>query len=146
MGAFGRQRFKRADGHYNSEIIMIKISPMPEHFPEAQPNADYCCTIKADISLAVEKKVSINITISGGSSIAIWRQSVGGKRETIRVAMGSHQLAALERINSLPVNEWLLRTQGRRFEVILSLERAIMRRGSDLADVVLDVIFVRELI
>lgn len=125
---------------------MLKISPMPEHFAKALPTADYTCTIRADINLAVPKRVSINSTISGGSTIAVWRQSVAGKQETIKINMPIEEAKKLANIDRLGVNEWLLRTQGRSFEVILSLTSTVFKRGSRLQTVEFDIIFVKELL
>lgn len=125
---------------------MIKISPMPQHFAVAQPTADYTCTIRADINLAVPKRVSVSSTISGGSTIAVWRQDISGKKETIKINMPTHEAKRLSNIDKLGLNEWLLRTQGRRFEVILSIEKITLKRGSNLQMVELEITFVRELI
>lgn len=125
---------------------MIKISPMPQHFAAAQPTIDYTCTIRADINLAVPKRVSVSSTISGGSTIAVWRQDIAGKKETIKINMPTHEAKRLSNIDKLGLNEWLLRTQGRRFEVIPSIEKITLKRGSNLQMVELEIIFVRELI
>ena len=125
---------------------MIKISPMPQHFAEAQPTSDYTCTIRADINLAVPKRVSVSSTISGGSTIAVWRQDIAGKKETIKINIPTHEVKRLLNIDKLGLNEWLLRTQGRRFEVILSIEKITLKRGSNLQILELEIIFVRELI
>lgn len=125
---------------------MIKISPMPQHFNVAQPNKDYCCTVRADLSLSVPKKISVSSTISGGASISVWQQTIAGKQETVSKLVPIEEAKKLERIAGLNVNTWLLRTQGRSFEVIISVENNTLKRGSTLHNVNFNIIFVQELI
>ena len=103
------------------------ISPTTENFSILQPASDYTVILPdPKISLEPPKSISSMRTISGGSVISVWSNSVVGVQRIFKITVDKQKYSVLKKIKDSGVDSWLWRIFGKTYQIVFDLTSAVM--------------------
>lgn len=122
------------------------ISPNSDNFAALQPAADYTVSLpEMPINLEPSKTVSITKNIVGGAIIEAWDADISGLQIIFSVAVTQQKYNILKKIKDSKVDEWLIRTHGKRFNAVFDLAASVRIPNSEKYKCSLNIVIISEL-
>jgi hypothetical protein len=101
----------------------MKIIPTAEAIAAGITVSDYTVRMGSQqLSYQTKKIVQSSRTISGDTSISVFRVAGNGETITINATLNNTELARLKRVADSTYNEWLVVSSGRVYRAVVAIE------------------------